>query len=236
MNPNETTQELLERHTLEMRRSTMRVRIGGAIALVAMTGWLTWLHGQIASIDAEGVATLIEARAQVEMPKAIDALRERLAASAPDAIGRVQQQVLALPVQAREKFEAHAEAWIAENKSKLANAVANHIHFDPAQLRDNVAARYPDRDQGDQLKAVLADFVRGYREQVVALLAERAGDCEHITAELETRILHLAHGRKLSDQEQLQREILATLIELAPRLDARGIFGAASLDVAALGR
>lgn len=231
MNPNETTRELLERHTLEMRRSTMRVRIGGAIALIAIACWLTWLHGQIASLDAEGVATLVEARAQAEMPKAVDALRERVAAAAPDAIGRVQQQVLALPAQAREILEAHAAAWIAENKARLSSAVAKHIHFDPAVLREDIALRYPELDQREQLKTLLADFVRGYRDQVVAMLAEPAGDCERIVDELEERILYLARSRELSDQEHLQREILATLVELAPRLDAREIF-----DVAVLAR
>ena len=225
MNTNEQTptstpiEATLRRHVDDARRAIRRTRIVAVIALALVSIWLTWLHSQIASIDAEGMATLAGERAKAALPATVAQLRSKLEESAPELVGKCKERLLEAPAQLREKLEVEADVWFDVAAKKLQAAFEEHVDLDVASVRAEIANRYPDMGEKDQLRALIDDYAHQYREQAWAAISGPASDSQRIFGELADHIAFLSLGEGLTERERIEREMLATLVELAPRLE-----------------
>lgn len=210
---------VLDEHTEQVSKKIKRARIVGGAALVALTGWLSWLHGQIASLDAEAMATLAQERAKAALPGVAQDVRHRLEQAAPGVVDRCVDKLLEAPPLLRAQLEEQADVLFTHLTGELQRGFAEHISMDVGKVRSVMADRYGALDERDQLRAMVHDYARDYSGRVLTALTAPAPDADRIFGELAHQVERLAAGAQLGRKERIQRDILATLLALAPRLE-----------------
>jgi hypothetical protein len=212
-------ESVVREHVAALKKSIVRGRLVSAVLLAAVATWLTWLHGQIASVDADGIAALARARAVEKIPELSRKLQARMEEAAPEVVDRLAQRALAAPALLRERLEAEADALIATAREELRIGFAEHLQLDVAGAREAIDARYPGLDEREQLRALVRDAAREQRMQVWSLISSPAAESELLCGQIAAEIERLSRGESLTPEERTQREILCTLAALAPRLE-----------------
>jgi DNA-binding protein H-NS len=215
---NRPIEATLEQHVRGARTALLRTRIVGGILLAAMACWLTWLHGEVSMLDADGMATLAGERARAAMPEAAASLRNKLEASAPQLVASAKAKLLDAPAHLREQLESKADQWIADATAKLDKSFSEHMAIDIESARAELEQRYPGMDDRTQIRELMREFTEDYGNQLIATMVAPAEDTDRITREIAEQIEHLAGAERLTAKEQIQREMLVTLYQLVPRL------------------
>jgi len=208
-------EELLREAAAKIRRSTRNGWIAIGVLVVALSAWLTWLHGQFARFDARAAAELAESKARAALPGAAEELKQRLTDAAPDLIGQVSDRVLATPKLLRERMVATAEGWIVDLHVQVSTALADMPGGAGDAALEELDARYGELPREEQMRLLLRDFAHETRLRVASALTGPADIYGSTLAELEAEIRRLSEAEDLTQRELIQREILVTAIQLS---------------------
>ena len=207
--------EILREAAAKTRRSTRNGWIAMGVLVLALSAWLTWLHGQFARFDAKAVAELAEVKARAALPAAAEELQQRLADAAPVLIGQVSDRVLETPSMLRERMLVVANGWIVDLNAQVVRALAEMPGGAGDIALEELDARYGDLPRGEQMSMLLRDFALETRMRVSSVLTGPADIYGGTLAEVEAEIRRLSDPEGLTQRELVHREILITAIQLA---------------------
>lgn len=207
----------LEEAAAGARRSVRWGRAVGAALIFALSAWLSWLHAEIKTFDAESVASIAQHKARTALPSAARELRAHLERSAPAIVRGWRDHLLQTPRYLCARLEKMGDTWITRAAQKLERDVRDHLALAVDTLRLEMDRTHPDLDDRGKFHLLVTELARDYREKLDAELARPAGVYLDAIQGLEDAIRRLDRTEGLSEKEKIQREIFVTLFRLTRR-------------------
>ena len=223
----------------DTRRSIRWGRAVGAALLFALSAWLSWLHAEIKTLDAESMASIAQHKARTALPGAAQELRAHLERSAPELVRGWMDHLSKAPGYLCARFERMADPWINRAAERLEGDVRDHLALAVETLHLELDRTHPGLDDREKFHLLVTELARDYREKLAVELARPSGVYLDAVQGLEDGIRELGRTEGLSEKERLQREILVTVLQLSRRaqmsgstgdLPARSGSGAESID------
>jgi hypothetical protein len=202
----------------QSRRNTMLVLM--IIVIIAMACYLTFAFKQIKQVDASTAVYLMEAKAQAYLDQSAPELTERLKEQAPEVIGRVEKQMLAMPqaigTQARQfviqKVTEHVPGLEASLQKALSDAI-QEAHKKHAAT----GAAVSDEEMRQIFDQMAVTYGQRLREMVETLHKEYVTNSKELLDHM--RVLADSEDSLLNQREKLQRDLVIAVLALLEKYE-----------------
>lgn len=225
MENNNELRELKEQLTSELnewRKSKKTTLLITCILLPVMVAYMSWMYTSVKSLlEPEGIATMISARIQYQIPKLANQISSGLKADAGKNVHKLSEMVLdSLPL-----LRKRAEGFIDESADKIADAAeeelgevfSNLLAPGSREVYSGILLSLADEEMAKQFCSDLFDgfaeeLDRGLQEEIHLSLDDILDTTLRTFQAVLTKLDTLSED-KLSESEALQREFVMILME-----------------------
>jgi len=203
--------DLVEREIQATQASARRLWLGGAVLIVIVIGYMSWIFSQLRPwTDPEEVALVLQQTALDQLEPLSESLETALRDSAPDLTRQVTQTVIKSIPELRKEIEKHG--------GKVADELVEYIDGHIGELIDQVIRDYK-KDIEDvipllETKEGTAKFRKimedACRESVLPSLDAQIQDYLDAIRAVRRKLERLQSAPDLTPEEKMEREIIAT--------------------------
>jgi hypothetical protein len=201
-----------DRATETERRAKRRIVLTGVLC-VFVASYMTWMHTQVAKLDADAVMDIARGQIEAKLPELGDELTTMAIDAAPGLMDQGEEAVMRVPSTLRDTVEtrlaARADGLISDMEKRLGDGLAEALDPHVATL-----ATSGENGQPIALEDLMLSLRQQYRDNAGTLVAELYIGYAKEIGGVNDYLVHLRDSKELNEREGIHKEIIHASVAL----------------------
>ncbi|MFC1705929.1 hypothetical protein ACFL59_03790 [Planctomycetota bacterium] len=204
--------------TIKQERGRLRAfRIVGALLLIFIAGYLSFLYAQLAKVDADVLAAAAQSKIMVLLPEIGPKLSDELKARAPDVVADLQKRLLEAPVKLKEALKEAMLETVREEAQTIEDNLYQGLSGAITSARSALDQQPEGTTDEEKFKSLLDNVIVAYKENANNAIEGMYKDYSTMAREVEDYLVTLNRGTGLDERQQVQRELVQTWLAIVAR-------------------
>src|SRR5579862_3500377 len=197
------------------RRNTATIAIG-LVSTLLIGYWLYYAHGRFANeVTPQLVANVAQKYVEDYLPSASAQLQDSLEANAPHVIDEGEKQLHAVPGHMEDAFRTQVRATLDAEMPKVEDRLYETMKSGLVQAQQTAAQTDPGKSDEQRFRGMLGALAVVYGTETSGFVNQIHADYIKNSGDIINGLNLLAEGKKLTPQQQTQRNLVRDLLILA---------------------